>query len=115
MAFSEIEKKRVEKQMDAYIEKKRPPPHIRPNLDFGYQLQGQSVEVFEIRPMFGHPEKKRNTPVAKATYVKASRKWKLYWMRADLKWHRYEPHGSLRSLAEFFEVLEADDYGCFWG
>ncbi|MGH8716972.1 MAG: DUF3024 domain-containing protein [Burkholderiales bacterium] len=30
-------------------------------------------------------------PVAKATYVKAQDVWKVFWQRADLKWHRYDP------------------------
>lgn len=29
------------------------------------------------------------SPVAKATYVKTQNIWKVYWMRADLRWHAY--------------------------
>jgi hypothetical protein len=26
-------------------------------------------------------------PAAKATYVRKTDRWKIYWQRADLKWH----------------------------
>lgn len=50
MALNDIERKRVEKTVGAFVEKLRPAPHIRPQLDFGFRVSGQSVELFEIRP-----------------------------------------------------------------
>ncbi len=50
MKFSEIETKRVEKAMAAFLEKRRPLATIRSKLDLGYRISGQSVELFEIRP-----------------------------------------------------------------
>jgi hypothetical protein len=63
-------------------------------LDLGYRLVGQSVEVFETRPFWRDASKTMENPVARATYVKAGRYWKIYWHRADLKWHRCDPHPS---------------------
>jgi len=31
-------------------------------------------------------------PATKATYVRKTGRWKIYWMRADLKWHAYPTH-----------------------
>ena len=53
--------------------------------------------------------------VAKATYVKSRGIWKIYWQRADLKWHRYDPGPEVKTLEEFLEVLEKDEYACFYG
>ena len=50
-------------------------------------LPGQSIELFEIRPQWDKPKIKQEYPFAKATFVRAKGRWKIYWKRADLKWH----------------------------
>ena len=115
MSFSEFEKKKYEKVLGEFIKKHRPPAHIRNEVDLSFRLKGQSVEIFEIRPMWRNPQEKVEEPVAKATYVKTQKIWKIYWQRADLKWHRYEPHPEVNSLEEFLRVVEADEYACFLG
>jgi len=101
--------------MEGYLERTRPPAHIRNELDIAYRIENQSVELFEIRPAFQIPNKKIEHAIAKATYVKRAKAWRLYWMRADLKWHRYEPIAQVDSLEEFLAVIEEDAYGCFYG
>ena len=115
MAFTEIEMQRYKKLVAAFIEKRRPPLHIRPKLDLGFRVEGQSVEIFEIRPVWRNPEEKMEHPVAKTTYVKTQDIWKVYWMRADLKWHVYTPLPEVAKLEEFLQLVDQDIYGCFWG
>jgi len=115
MTVSEFERKRIEKIMEEYLERTRPPVHIRNELDIAYRIKNQSVELFEIRPAFQRPNEKIEHAIAKATYVKRAKEWKLYWMRADLKWHRYEPASEAEDLEEFLSVIEDDQYGCFYG
>jgi len=115
MALSEFEQKRCERIVDAYIQKRRPPAHIRPELDIGFRVAGQSVEIFEIRPRWKEPDKKMEHSVAKATFVKTQAAWRVYWQRADLKWHRYEPAPVVKSLEAFLKLIEEDKYACFWG
>lgn len=115
MAFSEFEKKRYEKVVGQFIEKHRPPPQIRNELDLGFRIQEQSVEIFEIRPDWQDPHSKMESPVAKATYVKAQKCWKIYWQRADLKWHRYDPYPEAKALEDFLANVEKDEYACFFG
>jgi hypothetical protein len=115
MAVSEFEIKRIEKIMTAYLEKVRPPVHIRKELDIAYRIDNQSIELFEIRPAFQRPDQIIEQPIAKATYVKREKEWRLYWMRADLKWHRYEPNPEVNSLQEFVQIIEEDAHGCFYG
>ena len=116
MALSEFETKRCEKLISKYVESRRPPVHIRPELDLGYRVKNQSVELFEIRPVWrGNPGEFMEHPVAKTTYVKSRGVWRIFWQRADLKWHSYQPDAEVKSLEEFVAVVEADEYGCFYG
>ena len=115
MALSEFEIKRCEKKVDKYIEKRRPPEHIRNKFDLAFRIEGQSVLLFEVREVWNRPGKKIESPFAKATYVKKHTIWKIYWRRADNKWHRYEPDPEVKQIEEFLAVVERDEYGCFWG
>ena len=51
----------------------------------------KSPQLFEIRPYWRDPTKKIENPVAKATFVRTTGTWRVFWQRADLKWHSYEP------------------------
>ena len=115
MALSEFERSRYARIVSTYVESHRPPAHIRPQLDIGYRITGQSVEIFEIRSLWTDETQKIEQPVAKATYVKTQRRWRIYWQRADLNWHRYEPDPDVETLEEFLAIVELDEYSCFWG
>jgi len=115
MALNDIERKRVEKTVGAFIEKLRPAPHIRPQLDFGFRVSGQSVELFEIRPQWDRPTVIRESTFAKATFVRTQGLWKVYWMRADLKWHSYLPVPEVPIIEEFLAVVQKDEHACFFG
>lgn len=45
MAISEFEIKRCERELEKFLEEKRPPAHVRAQLDLGYRITGQSVEI----------------------------------------------------------------------
>jgi hypothetical protein len=115
MALSEIETARARKIVGDYVERHRPAPHIRHELDIGYRIAGQSVEIFEVRPAWKRPQEKIERPVAKATFVRSQGIWKIYWQRADLKWHSYEKVSAVSDLGAFVSAVEKDPYGCFWG
>jgi len=115
MAFTEFELKRIEKLAQDFIEKKRPPVHIRNELDLGYRIKGNSVEFFEVRPLWNNPKKIIEEPVAKTTFVNTQKKWKIFWQRADCRWHRYEPGPEVNTFEEFLSIVDNDDYACFWG
>ncbi len=55
------------------------------------------------------------SPYAKATYIKSENKWKVYWMRGNLKWTSYEPQSKVNSLKDFIALIEEDKYHCFKG
>ena len=111
-----MELARVRRALDAFMQQRRPPPHIRPKLDLGFRISRQSVEIFEIRPRRrGPPDEKHESPVAKATYVRARRVWRVFWRRRDLKWHGYEPRPEVKSVEEFASLVSEDAHSCFFG
>ena len=115
MAFTELELARCQTELEGFMKRRRPPLHVRDKLDHGYRISGQSVELFDIRPDWRNPKVKRETPFAKTTYVRSSGQWRVFWMKSDSKWHGYEPHLHVNSLARFLEVVHKDEYCCFFG
>lgn len=101
--------------LENYFDKIRPPEKLRDELDIAYKIDNQSVIIYEIRPLFNNPDIKIEADIAKATWVKAKGYWKIFWERADLKWHACSPHPIAKTIREFVEVVEVDKYGCFWG
>lgn len=101
--------------LENYIDKIRPSEELRDQIDIGYKLENQSIIIFESRPYFHRPDQRFESAVAKATFVKAKQSWKVFWQRADLKWHAYEPKPVVKTLREFISLVENDEYNCFWG
>ena len=102
--------------LENFVDRIRPETkEVRMKIDYGYNIQNQTVLLFEIRPDWLNHETLRQYAFAKATYVKRSRLWKIYWLRGNLKWYPYDPTPTVKSLKKFLEIVEKDDYHCFFG
>ena len=101
--------------MENFISRIRPPEEIRKKLDIAYAIEEQSIIIFEIRPKFRAPGEVIKSPIAKTTFVKAKNHWKVFWQMSDLKWHSYEPKPTVKTIKEFTELVEKDEYHCFFG
>ena len=115
MTISEFEIKKYEKELEKFISQRRPPAHMRDKIDLGYRMINQSIELFEIRPQWRNPSVKQEHTIAKATYTKSGKCWKIYWQRADLKWHRYDPVPTVKTLEDFLQTVTEDKHACFFG
>lgn len=116
MAFSDFEAARVSKLVGGFVEQRRPPVHLRPQVDLAFRISGQSVEIFELRPPWDDPSgKKVEHPIAKATYLRTTDDWRVSWMRSDMKWHSYEPMPFVETIEGFLDLVEKDEYCCFFG
>jgi hypothetical protein len=113
--MNEIQQKRVENAVAAFIAKRRPPEDIRHLVDLSFSFDGRNVEIFEIRPWWKNHAQKVNEAVAKTRYVKSRDRWIVYWQRADMKWHRYQPVPEVRTVEAFLRLVDQDEYGCFFG
>ena len=115
MSFSEFETKRCEKLVSQFVERRRPPTHLRVQTDLAFRVRGQSVEIFELRADWHDASYMREYPLAKATYIKQRKAWKVFCSRSDLKWHLYRGASEVGSLEEFLDLLEEDPNACFFG
>ena len=113
--MNDVDRKRVENAITAFVGKRRPPAHLRDQVDLGFCFDGRSVEIFEIRPRWDKPAEKIEEAVAKARYVKSRDEWLVYWQRADLKWHKYGPAPEVSTVQAFLALVDEDKYGCFFG
>jgi hypothetical protein len=115
MAFTDIERARNLSALNWFLERRRPPEHIRAQLDIGYVINGHTADIVEFRPDWRDTTVIRQTPVARVRFVRTRSRWCLYWMRQDLKWHLYEPGAFHASLKSALESIDNDEYSCFFG
>lgn len=115
MAFNDFERAVNQKALDWFMEQRRPPAHIRPQLDIGYEVTGQTINIFEIRPDWQDKTKIMHTPVARAKFVRTEEQWRLYWMRGNLKWYAYDPDHLHSTLQSVLRAVDTDKYCCFFG
>jgi hypothetical protein len=95
--------------------KRRPPQHLRKKVREGQRIEGYEVELFLVRPLFSDPTRQIEQSIAKARHVKSRNVWRVYWKRADLKWHRYAPRPEVKSFDAFLKLVDEDASCCFWG
>lgn len=98
-----------------FISVRRPPPEIRNSLDYRADIRGQELTIISVRPAWNEPKCKIEHPIAKAKWVGARKVWRLYWMRADMKWHSYEPLPESSSIGRLLAEVNTDPHCCFFG
>jgi hypothetical protein len=114
MAFSQIELKRIEQTVGEFC-RKRSPPHLSRELRLEYAVKGHDVVIYERRPRWNNPREWMESPVAKLKFVRSANKWRLYWMRADLKWHEYPGPSTSDDVGILVREVDADPLACFFG
>jgi hypothetical protein len=114
MAFSELELKRIEQTVGEFC-RKRSPAHLKDKLRLEYSVKGHEVIVFEWRPKWDNPKEWSELPVAKLKFIRSANKWRLYWQRADLKWHEYPGLSSSDHIEDLVREVDADPLACFFG
>ena len=95
--------------------KKRSPQQLTDQLALAYRFQGQSVLLYERRRPRKSPGELTETPVAKLKFVRSRNEWRLYWMRANGRWDRYETKTECSDLRGLLAEVDRDVDGCFFG
>lgn len=115
VAFSDLELASIKRSAAAYTKKYGPPAHVQKQLSWDWVIDKQCVLLCEVRPHWQDANKLLKNECVKTTFVRTKNIWQIYWMRADLKWHSYEPSFVVNSFDDFLNVLQADEHGCFFG
>ena len=115
LRMNDLEQKRIEKTVAAFVAKRRPPAHLRDQVDLSFRFDGRNVEIFEIRPRWDNPAQRVEEAIAKARYLKSRNRWLVYWQKADLKWHKYDPMPEVITVDAFLRLVDDDQYACFFG
>lgn len=113
MAFTDLEYQAVNKEVQQFVDSIRPPESVRHELDIVYSINDQTIDIGEQRPVWqGKPGETSALPSARIKYIRSLDRWKIYWMRKDMKWHLYSVE---LTLAEALEVIRVDPDCCFFG
>jgi len=115
MGLTERQTEEIEKAAAKFLYYRRPPKEIRGKVDLTYCIEGQSVFIYEIRPKWDNKEILIEEQIAKATYIKTQKHWKIFWMRGNLQWTLYEPISYVKLISDFFDIVSADEMQCFFG
>lgn len=113
--MDDLARKRIENAVAAFIAKRRPPEHLRHEVDLDFRFDGRTVEIFTIRPRWNDPSETVESAIAKTRYIKLYDHWRVYWQRADLKWHSYQPMPEVTTIQAFLRLVDEDAYSCFFG
>jgi hypothetical protein len=114
MAFSELELKVIDRTVGALCRRKSL-PQFADELRIVYEVDGNSVSIFEERPPWNGVGEWTRQGIARFRCVRSRRLWRLYWMRQDLKWHLFKSGLATPNLAELAALVEENRYGAFLG
>jgi len=114
MTFSELELKRIEQAVGEFC-RRRSPAYLKDKLRLEYSVKGHDVVIVERRPRWDNPKEWIESPVVKLKFIRSANKWRLYWQRADLKWHEYPGLSSSDRIGDLVREVDADPLACFFG
>ena len=116
MAFTDIEiSEHTALIEDLFWSRRRPPLQLRDEIREGQRFTGEAIELFFVRPVFNRPGERVENSIAKVQYVRSRKVWRLFWKKADGKWHGYQPFAEAKSLSAALGVIEEDASHCFFG
>ena len=99
----------------SFIQRRRPPPKLRAQLDYRANIKGSEVVLVEVRPAYNDKRRTIEHAIAKAKWIGSRKVWRLFWMRADMKWHSYQPMPEARTFKAVMTEVERDLHCCFFG
>lgn len=116
MAFTETEQASHLEIIEAnFWSKRRPPLDIRHEVREGQRFEGQSIELFLVRPSFADPSVESEESIAKLSYARSKDTWQIYWKPASGKWTHYTEAPKKLSLSKALQLIDEDANYCFFG
>jgi hypothetical protein len=93
------------------------PPEARDAVRLEVETAGNSITIWECRPPW-RPEYRpgwTRMGIARFRYSPSERSWTVYWMRSDLKFHRYTLIGPQPGIGPLIDEVARDPHACFRG
>lgn len=110
MAFDAFTKKRLEKILETYIERKIP-WHLRDEFKIIYKFRANTISLSQDRPSY-MPGQRVELPIAQFRLIEG--KWYVYWKDSRDKWHHVEDIELIDDFAKQLEVIDQERYGYMW-
>ena len=114
MPIPETLRASVDKDLAAFCDRKFP-LHVRDRVWATYKWRGDSVTLFEWRPLFDRPQESVDIKVAQFRYEAVRGFWSLFCADRNGKWHRYDAFPSSKRISDLLEEVNEDPTGIFWG
>ena len=92
MDFTNSQLVQIEASMADFLLRRRPLKPLRDHVDVTYRIKRRTVVIYEVRICGWNRRRKIKSPVAKATCWRNPNRLKIYWHRADMRWHCCDPH-----------------------
>ena len=99
--------------LENYFAKKRPKPPNKIQLDFSYEIQDQSVILYEIRRTLEDPDNFYKIPYGKATFISEDNHWNVYFAQPDNQWRLFGPRPFVKEFKDFLKTFDATDLSEF--
>lgn len=114
MAFNDEDVARYSALASAFCER-AVPANVQHQVWMGFKIEGQSITLIEYRVHWQDKTRTTEHPIAKTSFNRRSGEWRIYWMRANLKWWAYEPCLTVSSFEKFLAEVDRDECACFFG
>ena len=114
MAIPDTTRLIIESTLISYIEQKIP-AHVRDKVRLSYRFRGNTITLFEHRPVFNKQSEWTNSAVAQFRYNPSGNKWTLYCADRNSRWHRYDDLEPAEDFDLLLQEVDEDPTGIFWG
>jgi hypothetical protein len=114
MPLSEFTMKLIETKLTEYCER-RISKDLRNQFNLIFKIARDNVTLIETRPYFRDPSILTENPVAQFRFDNKTRKWTLYCMDRNSRWHLYDLREPSVDFDDMLKALDTDGTGIFWG
>ena len=114
MPLPEFTKKLIETKLAEYCTN-RIPEHAREQIKLIFNIRGNKVTLIETRPYYKDPSIRTENPIAQLRFDNAVKKWSLYYMDRNDRWHLYDLVKPSTDYNDLLKALDRDPTGRFWG
>ena len=103
-----------EAKLSEFIERKCP-ASLRDQVRLGFSVRGNSVTLFEERPLLLDPSRWTRMKVAQFRYDSTTREWTLFYADRNSRWQVYFHIPQSKDLDVLLREVEEDPTCIFWG